>query len=88
MSTFLLRRPIDWSLLTNGFHIPTEIHPLVYALPGDELQHGDKRGVKMMIDEMSELDLKTFTPCFDPNAGIKKRTAIQLILQLDRSIGS
>lgn len=50
MSTFLLRRPVDWSLLTNGFHIPTEFHPLVYAMPGGELHHGDKRGVKIMID--------------------------------------
>ena len=50
MSTFLLRRPVDWSLLTNGFHIPTEFHPLVYAMPGGELRHGDKRGVKIMID--------------------------------------
>ena len=45
MSTFLLRRPVDWSLLTNGFYIPTEFHPLVYAMPGGELQHGDKRGM-------------------------------------------
>ena len=50
MSTFLLRHQVDWSLLTNGFHIPTEFHPLVYAMPGGELQHGDKRGVKVMID--------------------------------------
>ncbi len=50
MSTFLLRRPLDWSLLTNGFHIPTEFHPIVYAMPGGELHHGDKRGVKIMID--------------------------------------
>lgn len=189
MSTFLLRRPVDWSLLTNGFHIPTEFHPLVYAMPGGELHHGDKRGVKIMIDgevfdarmnnigfdqqrypghpdllqiryspgspiarklqsmftdefeylklarenaaprtqvqlpeencseivfyatmqadtfiiecnhtadkqvdrqelqQMSELDFETFTPRFDPNAGIKERTAIQRIRQLDRSIG-
>ena len=189
MSTFLLRRPVDWSLLTNGFHIPTEFHPLVYAMPGGELHHGDKRGVKLMIDgevfdarknnigfdqqrypghpdllqiryspgsliarklqsmftdefeclklarenaaprtqvqlpeeysseivfyatmqantfiiecnhtadkqvdrqelqQMSELDFETFTPRFDPNAGIKEKTAIQRIRQLDRSIG-
>ena len=189
MSTFLLRRPVDWSLLTNGFHIPTEFHPLVYAMPGGELHHGDKRGVRIMIDgevfdarmnnigfdqarypghpdllqiryspgsqiarklqsmfadefeylklarktaaprsqvqlpeeysseivfyatmqadtfiiecnhtadkqvdrqelqQMSELDFETFTPRFDPNAGIKERTAIQRIRQLDRSIG-
>ena len=189
MSTFLLRHQVDWSLLTNGFHIPTEFHPLVYAMPGGELHHGDKRGVKIMIDgevfdarmnnigfdqtrypghpdllqiryspgssiarklqnlfadefeylkrarenaaprtqvqlpeeycseivfyatmqadtfiiecnhtadkqvdrqelqQMSELDFETFTPRFDPNAGIKERTAIQRIRQLDRSIG-
>lgn len=50
MSTFLLRRPVDWSSLTNGFHIPTEFHPLVYAMPGGELHHGDKRGVRILID--------------------------------------
>ncbi len=50
MSTFLLRRPVDWSLLTNGFHIPTKFHLLVYAMPGGELHHGDKRGVKILID--------------------------------------
>ena len=189
MSTFLLRRPVDWSLLTNGFHIPTEFHPLVYAMPGGELHHGDKRGVKIMIDgevfdarmnnigfdqqrypghpdllqiryspgsliarklqsmftdefeclklarenaaprtqvqlpeeysseivfyatmqantfiiecnhtadkqvdrqelqQMSELDFETFTPRFDPNAGIKEKTAIPRIRQLARSIG-
>lgn len=43
MSTFLLRRPVDRSLLTNGFHIPTELHPMVYVLLGGEHHHGDKR---------------------------------------------
>ena len=42
MDTFLLKRPVDWSLLTNGFHIPTEFHELVYAMPGGRLSHGDK----------------------------------------------
>lgn len=189
MSTFLLRHSVDWSLLTNGFHIPTEFHPLVYAMPGGELHHGDKRGVKIMINgemfdarmnnigfdqtrypghpdllqirysqgspiarklqsifanefeylklarknaaprtqvqlpeeyaseiifyatiqantfiiecnhesdrqserqelqQIPELDFETFTPRFDPNAGIKERTSIQRIRQLDRSIG-
>ena len=50
MDTFLLKRPVDWSLLTNGFHIPTEFHELVYAMPGGRLSHGDKRGVKILID--------------------------------------
>lgn len=50
VNTFLLKRPVDWSLLTNGFHIPTEFHELVYAMPGGRLNHGDKRGVKILID--------------------------------------
>lgn len=50
INTFLLKRPVDWSLLTNGFHIPTEFHELVYAMPGGRLNHGDKRGVKILID--------------------------------------
>lgn len=55
MDTFLLKRKVDWSLLTNGFHIPTEFHELVYAMPGGRMDHGDKRSVKIMIDgEMFE----------------------------------
>lgn len=50
VNTFLLKRPVDWSLLTNGFHLPTEFHELVYAMPGCRLNHGDKRGVKILID--------------------------------------
>lgn len=50
MNTFLLRRPVDWSLLTNGFHIPTEFHQLVYAMPGGRLEHGGKRSVEILID--------------------------------------
>ncbi len=32
MSTFLLKHPVDISLLTNGFHIQTAFHKLVYSL--------------------------------------------------------
>ena len=47
----------------------------------------DKQVDKQELQKMSELDFETFTPRFDPNAGIKERTAIQRIRQLDRSIG-
>lgn len=50
MSTFLLKHPVDISLLTNGFHIQTAFHKLVYSLPGGILQHGESREIKVLID--------------------------------------
>ena len=47
----------------------------------------DKQVDRQELQQMSELDFETFTPRFDPNAGIKEKTAIQRIRQLDRSIG-
>jgi hypothetical protein len=46
---FLLKRPVDLSLLTDGFHIPTEFQPLVYGLMGREMTHGENREVKIII---------------------------------------
>lgn len=50
MNAFLLKRPVDWSLLTDGFHIPTEFHELVYAMLGTPMKHGDKRDINIIID--------------------------------------
>lgn len=50
MNTFLLKHSVDLSLLTNGFHINTEFHQLVYALPGGMLHHGESRAIKVLID--------------------------------------
>ena len=55
MSTFLLKHPVDISLLTNGFHIQTAFHKLVYSLPGGILQHGESREIKVLIDGESSL---------------------------------
>ena len=49
MQTFLFKHTVDLSLLTNGFHIQTEFHQLVYALPGGMLRHGESREIKVLI---------------------------------------
>lgn len=62
MSTFLLKHPVDISLLTNGFHIQTTFHKLVYSLPGGILQHGESREIKVLIDG-EELSSKLYRVC-------------------------
>ncbi|MDE6423818.1 MAG: HNH endonuclease [Muribaculaceae bacterium] len=50
MNTFLLQRPVDLSLLTNGFHIPVFFHTLVYSMCG-EIRHGDSLSVEILIGD-------------------------------------
>ncbi|MDE6536729.1 MAG: hypothetical protein K2M13_01635 [Muribaculaceae bacterium] len=50
MNTFLLKRPIDLSLLTNGFHIPVIFHTLVYSMCG-EIRRGDNLSVEILIGD-------------------------------------
>ena len=64
MSTFLLKHPVDISLLTNGFQIQTAFHKLVYSLPGGILQHGESREIKVLIDG-EELSSKLYNIGFN-----------------------
>ena len=64
MATFLLKHSIDLSLLTNGFNIQTEMHKLVYALPGGKLLHGESRDIKVII-EGEEFTTKLYNIGFD-----------------------
>ena len=64
MSAFLLKHPVDISLLTNGFHIQTAFHKLVYSLPGGILQHGESREIKVLIDG-EEFSTKLYNIGFD-----------------------
>ena len=66
MNTFLLKHSVDLSLLTNGFHIQTEFHQLVYALPGGALHHGESREIKVLIDG-EEFTTKLYNIGFDQN---------------------
>ncbi len=50
MNTFLLKRPVDLSLLTNGFHIPVIFHPLAYSMCG-EISRGNNLPVKIFIGD-------------------------------------
>lgn len=50
MPTFLFKHIVDISLLTDGFHIQTAMHNLVYALPGGKLHHGESREIKIIIE--------------------------------------
>lgn len=63
MNTFLLRRPVDLSLLTDGFHIPVIFHPLVYSICG-EIHRGDNMPVKILIDNET-FDAKLYNINFD-----------------------
>ena len=66
MNTFLLKHSVDLSLLTSGFHIQTEFHQLVYALPGGALHHGESREIKVLIDG-EEFTTKLYNIGFDQN---------------------
>ncbi len=64
MLTFLFKHSIDLSLLTNGFHIQTEFHQLVYALPSGALRHGENREIKVLV-EGEEFITKLYNIGFD-----------------------
>lgn len=66
MNTFLLKHSVDLSLLTNGFHINTEFHQLVYSLPGGTLHHGESREIKVLIDG-EEFTTRLYNIGFDQN---------------------
>ena len=66
MNTFFLKHSVDLSLLTSGFHIQTEFHQLVYALPGGTLHHGESREIKVLIDG-EEFTTKLYNIGFDQN---------------------
>ncbi len=50
ISTFLLKKEVDWSLLRQGFTIPAQYQPLWQDLPGGRVEKGEKRPVKFYID--------------------------------------
>ena len=66
MNTFFLKHSVDLSLLTSGFHIQTEFHQLVYALPGGTLHHGESREIIVLIDG-EEFTTKLYNIGFDQN---------------------
>lgn len=47
---FLLKKQIDWSLLTDGMTIPIEFQSLLYSLPGGAVKLKEPRPIKIVID--------------------------------------
>ncbi len=76
MKTFLLKHPIDISLLTNGFHIPTEFHAFVYAMCG-ELRHGENIPIKILM-EGNCFDAKLYNINFDRSRYPKHPDLLQI----------
>ena len=50
MPLFLLKKSVDWSLLTNGFNIPLEFQPLVQGFYDAPIAPGESRNIKIVID--------------------------------------
>jgi hypothetical protein len=51
MPTFLLKKTVDRSLLTDGSSIPLEFQPLVHSLYESPIAPGEKRKIKIIIEE-------------------------------------
>lgn len=50
MELFILKKQVDWSLLTYGFNIPVEFQLLVHESTGGYLAPGKQRKIKLLID--------------------------------------
>lgn len=48
---FILKKKIDWSLLTAGLTIPVEFQPIIQQLKGGVVEKGVTRTIKILIDQ-------------------------------------
>ena len=48
---FILKKKIDWSLLTAGMTIPVEFQPLVQQLKGGPIEKGATRTIRILIEQ-------------------------------------
>ena len=48
---FILKKKIDWSLLTAGLTIPVEFQPIIQQLNGGVVEKGMTRTIKILIDQ-------------------------------------
>ena len=48
---FILKKKIDWSLLTAGLTIPVEFQPIIQQLKGGVVEKGMTRTIKILIDQ-------------------------------------
>lgn len=74
---FLLKKTIDWSLLTNGMTIPVEFQPLVQSQPGGIVALGENRQIKILIDnEVYDATLNSVN--FDRNKYSNHKDLLQI----------
>lgn len=50
MELFILKKTVDWSLLTDGFNVPVEFQPLVHESIGGYLAPGQQKKIKIIIE--------------------------------------
>lgn len=48
---FILKKKIDWSLLTAGMTIPVEFQPIIQQLKGGMVKKGEARTIKILIGQ-------------------------------------
>ena len=48
---FILKKKIDWSLLTAGMTIPVEFQPIIQQLKGGIVKKGEARTIKILIGQ-------------------------------------
>ncbi len=50
VNTFLYKKQVDWSLLTDGFTLPVALHPLLKLRSDLRLDIGEKRPITIVLD--------------------------------------
>ncbi len=82
---FLLKKQIDWSLLTNGMTIPVEFQPLMHSLSGGNVGLGENRTVQIIIeDELYDATLNNVA--FDRNRYANHKDLLQIRYSPNSSI--
>ena len=81
---FLLKKQIDWSLLTNGMTIPVEFQPLMHSLSGN-VGLGENRTIQIIIeDELYDATLNNVA--FDRNRYANHKDLLQIRYSPNSSI--
>lgn len=82
---FLLKKQIDWSLLTNGMTIPVEFQPLMHSLSGGNVGLGENRTIQIIIeDELYDATLNNVA--FDRNRYANHKDLLQIRYSPNSSI--
>lgn len=82
---FLLKKQIDWSLLTNGMTIPVDFQPLMHSLSGGNVGLGENRTIQIIIeDEMYDATLNNVA--FDRNRYANHKDLLQIRYSPNSSI--